>query len=211
MLSRAGTPHIIVAKAINATSLPLSVVQESQDVKVTDSHDFVAPQSKQKRPVSAVADHRSSHKQKKSRSSEGLVAVNLTGSQEVCQPTSIRSTTMKTELSWYHSEWAPVDEQLGHKVTMELIPTLKQRNAKMKCKHCKGERSFNPTTRYKDHLLSSCKEFAETETYRSEIVQRHLQEMKSKIARKAKARALRSICFGLVWCTYPRSPRHMHM
>lgn len=40
--------------------------------------------------------------------------------------------------------------------------------------------------RYRDHLLTACKQFLATETYRSEVVQRQLQEMKSKVAKKAR-------------------------
>lgn len=189
MLSPAGTPHVIVGKPVDASGLPstiLQVSQETQEVPGTEPQEHVPPQPKRQRPSIASTEETPSDKKKVSRTSDAGIAVNLTGSQDVFPSPGVRGASMKTELSWYHSEWVPVDEQLGHKVTMDLIPILKQRNAKMKCKHCKGERSFNPTTRYKDHLLSSCKEFAQTETFQSELVQRHLQEMKSKLAKKAK-------------------------
>lgn len=175
------------SNTVEASDLPAPILQAGQgllDGPAVGLDDVARAQSKRQLSSSAQAEQESMPKQARPVSTEPGTAVNLTASQAVTSTSGVRSSNIKSELSWYHSEWAPVDEQLGTRVTSALIPTLKQRNAKMKCKHCKGQRSFNPTTRYKEHLLSTCKEFAETQTFQSDLVQTDLQAVKAKRAKK---------------------------
>lgn len=178
---------IITSNTIEASDLPaptLQAAQELLDGAAVGCDEFAGPLPKRQLSIGGRAEQERGLKHIKSNLDESAGNV-VNAPQAYGPPAGVRAATVKSELSWYHAEWAPVDERLGSKVTSALIPTLKQRNAKMKCKHCKGQRSFNPTTRYKEHLLSTCKEFAETETFRSDLVQSDLQAVKAKRARKS--------------------------
>eukprot|EP00892_Ulva_mutabilis_P007046 jgi/Ulvmu1/4713/UM002_0444.1 len=194
---------MMTSNTVEASGVPAPILlaaQELLDGSAIGFDDLARLPPKRQLFLGSGAEQEPPTKQNRSSPKEPT-SVNLTASQASGPPSGVRSSGVKSELSWYHSEWAPVDERLGSKVTSALIPTLKQRNAKMMCKHCKGQRSFNPTTRYKEHLLSTCKEFAETETFLSDVVQSDLQAVRAKRARKSGMQA--STNTETVTKTYP--------
>jgi hypothetical protein len=96
---------------------------------------------------------------------------------------------------WYHEEWQPVDAaRYGDSVHKESLRVLSAERAQMSCMHCKRSFSFNPSTRFRNHLLFDCDGFCTTDTYQSGPVQANLNEEKQKVAHKNKVRAMHESC-----------------
>jgi hypothetical protein len=61
------------------------------------------------------------------------------------------------KVAWYHEEWQPVDAaRYGDSVHKESLRVLSAERAQMSCMHCKRSLSFNPSTRFRNHLLFDC-------------------------------------------------------
>jgi hypothetical protein len=98
-------------------------------------------------------------------------------------------------MAWYHNQWVPADAaDYGGTVTKENLKILHTERAQMCCLHCHKNFSFNPSTRFRNHLLFNCAEFEKTEAYQSEPVQADLTEEKGKRTEKAK------VCIALRYC-----------
>jgi hypothetical protein len=97
---------------------------------------------------------------------------------------------------WYHEEWQPVDAaRYGDSVCKESLRVLSAERAQMSCKHCKRSFHFNPSTRFRNHLLFDCDGFGTTDTYQSGPVQVDSNEEKQKVAHKTKVRTMQESCW----------------
>jgi hypothetical protein len=150
--------------------------------------------SQEKRPhgsTASVADPRPK-KAKPTASTSGPVQahLHLMASQRTIQLSGGEGEGAKggkCHLSWYHSEWTPVQEEdYGSSVTKESLKRLSSERAQMQCNHCDKCFPFNPSTRFRNHLLLRCSEFALTGTFQSGPVQADLKEEKDKLLKKNK-------------------------
>jgi hypothetical protein len=116
--------------------------------------------------------------------------VHLVDAQRTIQLSSREGKGAKggtAHIAWYHNEWAPADAAgYGGAVTKDNLKILHTERAQMCCKHCHKNFPFNPSTRFRNHLLFNCAAFAETEVYQSGPVQADLKEEKGKRTEKQK-------------------------
>jgi hypothetical protein len=80
--------------------------------------------------------------------------------------------------AWYYEHWQPSSESLeagmsnNLRTDKALRAQLAQSNCKMQCKHCSGyNKSWGPTTNFRDHLIRHCHEFRESDAWKSAEVQ----------------------------------------
>jgi hypothetical protein len=159
---------------------------ELESIEESAVHREQQQHAKQKRKRSGSSAPAAFNKRHTATAAAPTVTTHLISAQRRLQLAGGAGTGVKaSELAWYHAEWAPVDEEFGEQVTQEIIPALKQCNARMRCTHCSFERSFNPSTRYKEHLLLHCRQFSKTEAFQAAVVQNDLRQEKEKRAKKA--------------------------
>ena len=97
---------------------------------------------------------------------------------------AVRSGTRGRKKDWIHEHWAPVDTD-KYKAD---DPTTEARafkdNAWMRCLHCDKQRRFQPSTKFKDHLVVACPAFADSDSWEDPDVQQELERRKSKVCGK---------------------------
>lgn len=79
--------------------------------------------------------------------------------------------------AWYHQHFKPVAAEHQGK----SVAQLREANVLMKCSFCDTQKTFNPCTRLKNHLLTGCSQFQESAHYSSEMVLKELHKIKRKV------------------------------
>jgi hypothetical protein len=102
---------------------------------------------------------------------------------------------VKGKVTWYHEDWQPVHAAwYGDSVHKESLGVLSAERAHMSCMQCKRSFSFNPSTRFRNHLLFDCDGFCTTDTYQFGPVQVDLNEEKQKLAHENKVHIMQEPC-----------------
>jgi hypothetical protein len=102
--------------------------------------------------------------------------------------TALRSGKSGSTLGWVHAHWEPVDkEKYAAEPRDQLQAKLHADKAKMRCLHCGTHdepfvMSYEPSTKRKNHLLSVCTGFRQSEHWQSSSVQDELAKRKSKVS-----------------------------
>eukprot|EP00892_Ulva_mutabilis_P000167 jgi/Ulvmu1/10150/UM006_0104.1 len=171
--------------------------QESESI---DDHDAQEPvqqeninvlkrrtSSKVKATAQTSADAGGRNKRVRTSESTPTVSTFLMGLQKRLSAAGSSATGVKaSSISWYHREWYPVEKTEEYVITINNLTTMKRDNPKMQCRHCNEfTKTYNPSTRYKKHLLSNCPAFAKTGKFQSAVVQRDLKELTDKQTRAA--------------------------
>jgi hypothetical protein len=107
--------------------------------------------------------------------------------------------------AWYHAHWKPEDTKKypGDVVKCyQLRKSLQEDSASMVCCHCQATFRYNPSTTFKNHLLSACASFQATSAWNDIDVQRDVAKLQNKKVCKG--------CKGYIALTFICHDRVLH-
>ena len=78
---------------------------------------------------------------------------------------AVRSGAPGRKKDWIHEHWVPVDKGKYKDDDPAADSQMYRDNALMQCLHCHKQRRYQPSTKFKDHLITACTAFADSDSW----------------------------------------------